>query len=556
MTVKAGNICKKCGAKRIDNQLGLEATPELYRENTVAWAREVGRVLRKDGTCWLNLGDSYCHDRLSSPMKGDYSGDDSLYQRRADYVGSEMPKRTNGTYKTKDLMGMPWKVAFALQTDGWYLRSAMPWVKRCLSGGTMIHARTQKGIMPTNLKDLYRLKPETVKLWNGKQWTQLKGMTKQPRKGNEIEIFLRSGERISCTPDHRWPVGKDLKDSSELKVGDILKRCTLAYQKKRTSHLPHQLIGKFVGLYIAEGCKDKSIIHISGHKKEKGRREFLQNIVKFYDGTMTVQNRAGNSQNINLSGRILFGILDDYVAGSGSHGKHLTTKAWQRGNKFLRSVLDGYLWGDGHYDKKNDRWRLGFCNNDSWVSDLRSICARLNVSLRLKRTIHKNQTGEFKGYKGELRFDLSDKSINSGNFKKLNNNEIIKIGKPRARHYYDVEVEDEPHLFSLASGILTHNSAMPESCTDRPASALEYMFLLTKSSKYYFDMDAIRVEMSLEQSRKNQVEIARQNKIRKNGGIEFQDSMINNKCIRKNEYESNATGRNFRNTDLFYQSLK
>lgn len=122
--------CGKCGAKRIDNQLGLEKTPEEYVENTVKWAREVWRVLRKDGCFWLNLGDSYCHDRLSSPMQGDYSGNDSLYQRRADYIGGEMPKRTSETYKTKDLMGMPWKVVFALQADGWWLRSAMPWIKR------------------------------------------------------------------------------------------------------------------------------------------------------------------------------------------------------------------------------------------------------------------------------------------------------------------------------------------------------------------------------------------------------------------------------------------
>jgi site-specific DNA-methyltransferase (cytosine-N4-specific) len=53
------NLCGKCGAKRIDTQLGLEATPEAYVANMVAVFREVWRVLRKDGTVWLNLGDSY-----------------------------------------------------------------------------------------------------------------------------------------------------------------------------------------------------------------------------------------------------------------------------------------------------------------------------------------------------------------------------------------------------------------------------------------------------------------------------------------------------------------
>ena len=61
-----GNTCPKCGAKRIDNQLGLEKTPEEYVENTVKWAREAWRVLRKDGTFWLNLGSTMISKRIES----------------------------------------------------------------------------------------------------------------------------------------------------------------------------------------------------------------------------------------------------------------------------------------------------------------------------------------------------------------------------------------------------------------------------------------------------------------------------------------------------------
>jgi len=116
--------CDKCGAKRIDNQLGLEATPELYIENTITWAREVWRVLRKDGTFWLNLGDSY-----NAHSRGEGNGGINSKRNLPEYrKGEGLGKCKN--LKPKDLIGIPWKVVFALQADGWWLRSAMPWVKR------------------------------------------------------------------------------------------------------------------------------------------------------------------------------------------------------------------------------------------------------------------------------------------------------------------------------------------------------------------------------------------------------------------------------------------
>lgn len=85
------DVCGKCGAVRVDKQIGLEDTPEAYVTKLVEVFREVRRVLRDDGTVWLNLGDSYA------------SG--------------------------KQLIGIPWRVAFALQADGWYLRQDIIWSK-------------------------------------------------------------------------------------------------------------------------------------------------------------------------------------------------------------------------------------------------------------------------------------------------------------------------------------------------------------------------------------------------------------------------------------------
>lgn len=90
--------CGKCGARRIDTQIGLEVTPAEYVDTMVEVFREVKRVLRDDGTLWLNLGQSYAY-------------------------------ASGGTFKPKDMVPIPWLVAIALQQDGWTLRSDIIWHK-------------------------------------------------------------------------------------------------------------------------------------------------------------------------------------------------------------------------------------------------------------------------------------------------------------------------------------------------------------------------------------------------------------------------------------------
>jgi len=121
-----------------DGQIGLESTPEAYVARMVEVFREVRRVLRDDGTCWVNLGDSYCGG-------GGYAPDAPCNQRRADGESwgamnafsvreGEARKKARPGYtppglKAKDLVGIPWRVAFALQADGWWLRQDIIWHK-------------------------------------------------------------------------------------------------------------------------------------------------------------------------------------------------------------------------------------------------------------------------------------------------------------------------------------------------------------------------------------------------------------------------------------------
>ncbi len=100
-----------------DGQLGLESTPEEYVSKMVEVFREVRRVLRDDGTVWLNLGDSY-----NGVGRGEKANGLQVAARST-------KQRTVNGLKPKDLCGIPWRVAFALQADGWYLRSDIIWSK-------------------------------------------------------------------------------------------------------------------------------------------------------------------------------------------------------------------------------------------------------------------------------------------------------------------------------------------------------------------------------------------------------------------------------------------
>jgi DNA modification methylase len=120
------DICKKCGATRQDKQLGLELTPQEYVEKMVAVFAEVKRVLRKDGTLWLNLGDTYSAQRWTK--KGEETTPAQPMNGMSDTWRAIAPSKESGL-PDKNLVGIPWKVAFALQSDGWYLRQDIIWHK-------------------------------------------------------------------------------------------------------------------------------------------------------------------------------------------------------------------------------------------------------------------------------------------------------------------------------------------------------------------------------------------------------------------------------------------
>lgn len=120
-------VCPICGAVRVDEQIGLEETPEAYIAKLTEVFEQVRRVLKPEGTLWLNIGDSY----------NGYKGNANSEYNDSEFVGGHgnHPTRKSGYgleckgLKPKDLIGIPWMLAFSLRNAGWYLRQDIIWHK-------------------------------------------------------------------------------------------------------------------------------------------------------------------------------------------------------------------------------------------------------------------------------------------------------------------------------------------------------------------------------------------------------------------------------------------
>lgn len=123
--------CGRCGAVRVDRQIGLEPTPDEYVAALVDVFRGVRRALRDDGTLWLNLGDSYASAAGGYDEGGSVGATSNgrISRKTQAAVVAHRGRKPPSGLKPKDLVGIPWLVAFALRADGWYLRQDIIWSK-------------------------------------------------------------------------------------------------------------------------------------------------------------------------------------------------------------------------------------------------------------------------------------------------------------------------------------------------------------------------------------------------------------------------------------------
>ena len=185
--------CRKCGAVRVDRQLGLEGTPEEYVGRMVGVFREVRRVLRADGTLWLNLGDSYSAGKIGRADHGSGDPTSTLGPQRdglpdGTYIGGKQRPCPPGL-KPKDLVGIPWRVAFALQADGWWLRQDIIWHKpnpmpesvtdRCTKSHEYIFLLTKSA---RYFYDAEAIKETASDTPGAQSWRRIFDPAKQPKK--------------------------------------------------------------------------------------------------------------------------------------------------------------------------------------------------------------------------------------------------------------------------------------------------------------------------------------------------------------------------------------
>ncbi len=188
-TSSAGQFCALCSAWL--GSLGQEPTPQLYVQHLVQIFQEVKRVLRKDGTLWLNLGDSYAGTSSSSKKRSGAGRADGRVdvrgQRNRNGVGAVVG------LKPKDLCGIPWRVAFALQEDGWYLRSDIIWAKG-VSGQRIVEKQLLESLKKNSVPDtVIENVLKDLGLYSGNPMPE--SVTDRPTRSHEYMFLLAKSKK-------------------------------------------------------------------------------------------------------------------------------------------------------------------------------------------------------------------------------------------------------------------------------------------------------------------------------------------------------------------------
>lgn len=228
----------------VAGQLGLEETPEEFIENMVAVFREVKRVLRSDGTLWLNIGDSYANNSA-----GGSQGKNG--QRAGRRFTAQVPPHRGEGLKPKDLVGIPWMLAFALRADGWYLRQDIIWSKpnpmpesvqdRCTKAHEYIFLMTKS---PAYHYDIEAIKERAVRVGDKQTFGG-----KKAREGQKIGTEPRNGHRSD--KNSQW--GKDMVTMEYRNKRSVWSVSTMSFKEAHFATFPEKLIEPMVMAGCPEG---------------------------------------------------------------------------------------------------------------------------------------------------------------------------------------------------------------------------------------------------------------------------------------------------------------
>jgi hypothetical protein len=329
--------------------------------------------------------------------------------------------------------------------------------KRCLGSNTPILVSSSCGVSRCRVDTVFQMwskenrEPLMLPMEGG--WGRIIGMSREERP-QAIRIRLADGSAIFCSGEHVWPTTRGEQLTADIQVGDVMIRNRPELSGQMTVD---ESIAWTVGFYLAEGHCDRGHVRFTMAADEiESFIPMIEKAASIVGGSILASRRPkGNIGDIIVTGPAFAGLMQQFVLGTDCYGKHLSKYSWRQGKEFIRLLLKGYLDGDGHsedYRGLQDKWIVGFTGeNFALADDLRCISAILGYRHRLKRGVSTCGGKEFPTYEGWISFDPP--RYNGKNLEEVTDIQIVN----QKSVLYDIEVED-PHLFILPNGIVSHNS--------------------------------------------------------------------------------------------------
>jgi len=436
-----------------------------------------GRIVKSDGTVcsnkWLKKGANNTPSAVKNGKM--FKHNDIQFSEWLPEVYRVLKKGTHcyimiNSRNLKELQIESEKAGFVFQ-------NLLVWDKgNCLGGNTQIFIKNKKNGLcyRSNFKDLYRDFNEESNndyqiVSEDGDWKDIKNIFNNGKKKG-LNITFRNGSTIFCTEDHLFiKKGVEVK-AGLLKVGEVIDTTNFNTIRKEDGHFINYELGWVVGLFLAEGhIQNMGVFFSLSRDKRIQFGDKLIRLSKIINGKYRVYEREVSHCDTHcITSNILAGVINEFISGGSALTKKLKREVYNTNLDFIRGLIDGYLDGDGHYDEKNDRYRINFGYNKELEHDLRLCCNILGYSFRTR-----SSTAVGFGRKSHsIRGSIKKKKTLHPN--ERDDGEIMKITNHK-QNVYDIEV-DGNHRYSLLNGIITHN------CTPNKyyMQQLEFILMLSK----------------------------------------------------------------------------
>jgi len=362
-----------------------------------------------------------------------------------------------------------------LRTSGqtWLHRGHIIWDKgACLSGNTkvFVRERSTRAVACCRLSSLH-----DGGSWNGLDvegynatgqtcWLPISGLW-EVEVTQGLALTFTEGCAVVATPEHRF-MRKDglLALAKDLQVGDRLRRAfsTPAYQGSIPTAFASCDLAWALGLYLAEGSISQETesgvrtLRYHLHSNEYGWVERLRGVWEAFGGTIT-SHKAGNKLVVSVSGYVACAVVGEFISGRTSHDKLPRNDVIGAPLEWRQAFLQGWLDGDGYLNEKAQRWEGNITGVNGRLMPTLHALAR-SVGYRLQHGAGW-ATAEPNGQRHPVvRWKLYLRESSHHNSVAWDALQIKEITTDNAR-FFDLALADEPHLFVLADGLVSHNSA-------------------------------------------------------------------------------------------------